>query len=45
MKQQLVEGLFLFALVWSLGATGDVAGRAAFDAFLRNLLMGSVPAE
>ena len=32
---KLVEPWFLFALVWSIGATGDAASRKKFDAFLR----------
>jgi dynein heavy chain, axonemal len=33
---QRVEGLFLFAITWSIGGTpATVADRAAFDAFLR----------
>lgn len=40
---QLVEGLFLFALVWSVGCTGDGASRARFDVFLRALMAGETP--
>jgi dynein heavy chain len=39
----LAEGAFLFALIWSVGATGDGESRKKFDALLRNLLSGSVP--
>lgn len=30
-----LEGMFLFAMVWSVGATCDAAGRAEFDHFFR----------
>lgn len=41
MKQ--LEGLFLFALVWSTGATCDIEGRHKFDRFFRTLIAGGVP--
>lgn len=34
-KAMQLEGLFLFALVWSVGATCDAAGQAEFDHFFR----------
>lgn len=34
-KAKQLEGLFLFALVWSAGATCDIAGRMKFDHFFR----------
>ena len=40
-----VQSIFLFALVWSVGACTDEAGRAEFDSTLRRLLVGDVPAE
>lgn len=40
---QMVEGLFLFALIWSAGCTGDGAGRARFNEFFRVLSIGDVP--
>ncbi len=39
---ELLQGLFTFALVWSIGGTTDSAGRSAFDAFLRKLLAHQV---
>ncbi len=33
--QLWVESLFVFSVVWSVGATGDTEGREAFDAFFR----------
>ncbi|KAH8086149.1 1-aminocyclopropane-1-carboxylate synthase [Aureococcus anophagefferens] len=35
-----VEGLFILAIVWSVGACVDFEGRKKFDAFLRILLSG-----
>ncbi|NWV36400.1 DYH1 protein, partial [Grantiella picta] len=32
---ELIEPWFIFALVWSVGATGDSAGREAFSTWLR----------
>ena len=41
-KSRLVqlEGVFVFALIWSVGATTNTAGRTAFDGFIRELLLG-----
>ena len=33
--QLWVESLFVFSMVWSVGATGDTDGREAFDTFFR----------
>jgi len=30
-----VESLFVFSVVWSVGATGDTEGREAFETFFR----------
>ncbi|EFJ29004.1 inner arm dynein 3-2 [Selaginella moellendorffii] len=38
-----VDSIFLFSLVWSIGATGDNEARQGFDAFLRQLAAGEVP--
>uniref|UniRef100_A0A8B9U7Y3 Dynein axonemal heavy chain 7 n=1 Tax=Anas zonorhyncha TaxID=75864 RepID=A0A8B9U7Y3_9AVES len=35
-----LQGLFLFALVWTIGGTIDADSRKKFDLFYRNLLMG-----
>jgi len=45
MRDQWVECMFLFALVWSLGASTDAEGRAKFSAFLRDTLAGNCPAD
>lgn len=42
-KIQLMEGAFLFAIMWSVGATGDSAGRKRFNEFFRTLSMGGTP--
>ena len=34
--QLWVESLFVFSVVWSVGATGDTEGREAFDTFFRS---------
>ncbi|CAH2307190.1 dynein heavy chain 3, axonemal [Pelobates cultripes] len=36
-----LQGLFLFALVWTIGGTIDANSRKKFDAFYRNLIMGT----
>ncbi|XP_062820321.1 dynein axonemal heavy chain 3 [Anolis carolinensis] len=35
-----LQGLFLFALVWTIGGTLNAESRKKFDHFYRNLLMG-----
>lgn len=35
-----LQGLFLFALVWTVGGIIDADSRKKFDLFYRNLLMG-----
>eukprot|EP00955_Chlamydomonas_euryale_P064420 358972-Chlamydomonas_euryale.AAC.1 len=42
-KVQMVEGMFLFAAIWSVGATTDAAGRAAFSDFFCTLAAGEAP--
>jgi hypothetical protein len=37
-QQTRLECLFLFSLVWSLGASVDGAGRTLFDTWLRRFL-------
>nr|XP_055037339.1 dynein axonemal heavy chain 3 isoform X1 [Misgurnus anguillicaudatus]XP_055037340.1 dynein axonemal heavy chain 3 isoform X1 [Misgurnus anguillicaudatus] len=37
-----LQGLFLFAVVWSLGGTINGHSRKKFDAFYRNLIMGAI---
>ena len=34
-KLQLVEGLFLFSIIWSAGCTGDGESRRKFNEFFR----------
>jgi hypothetical protein len=34
-KMQMVEGMFLFAMVWSVGCTTDGPGRDKFNVFFR----------
>eukprot|EP00698_Gefionella_okellyi_P007650 TRINITY_DN186_c0_g3_i1.p1 TRINITY_DN186_c0_g3~~TRINITY_DN186_c0_g3_i1.p1 ORF type:complete len:2618 (+),score=811.11 TRINITY_DN186_c0_g3_i1:164-8017(+) len=36
-----LEALFLFSLIWSVGATCDSDGRKKFDVFLRDLVMST----
>ena len=43
--QVWVQSLFLFALVWSIGANTDEEGRATFDHMLRKLLINDAPAD
>lgn len=39
---KLLEGLFIFSLIWSIGATTETAGRTLFNRFLRKLLRKAV---
>ena len=34
----MIEGLFIFSLIWSIGATTETAGRTLLNLFLRKLL-------
>ena len=43
--QVWVQSLFLFALVWSVGANTDEEGRTTFDHMLRKLLINDPPAN
>jgi dynein heavy chain len=40
---EILQGVFIFSLIWGVGATVDAAGRAKFDPFLRQLLKKEVP--
>ena len=40
-----MQSLFLFALVWSVGAKADEEGRTTFDHMLRKLLINDPPAD
>jgi hypothetical protein len=39
-----LDALFLFSLIWSIGATCDRPSAAKFNAFLRQLMAGKVTA-
>ena len=41
--KDMLQGLFVFCLIWSVGATVDEASRAKFDLFLRALLRKETP--
>ena len=43
--EELLESLFLFSLVWSVGASTDDKGRHSFDEFLRKLISGEKESE
>eukprot|EP00966_Prymnesium_polylepis_P139511 3223659-Prymnesium_polylepis.1 len=39
----ILQNLFLFSLIWGVGATVDEEGRNKFDAFVRQLMRKEVP--
>lgn len=41
-KKLFLEGLFLFAVVWSIGASTDEAGRTIFDRELREVINNGI---
>jgi dynein heavy chain len=40
-----IEGMFFFALIWSIGITGDTNSRAKFDIFLRKIIASGIDDE
>ena len=40
---EILQGLFLFAMIWGVGASVDGAGREKFDVFFKQLLRKEVP--
>ncbi|KAJ3091162.1 Dynein heavy chain 7, axonemal [Quaeritorhiza haematococci] len=41
LNAKMIQGVVLFALIWSVGATVTELGRTKFDTFVRGLLTGS----
>jgi dynein heavy chain len=39
---KVIEGAFVFSLIWSVGACVDGPGRKKFDSFLRGILTGDI---
>lgn len=39
---KVIEAIFIFSLVWSIGASTENEGRAKFNEFFRKLLDGGV---
>ena len=37
---KLIDGMFLFSLIWSIGASVEAEGRTKFTEFLRKLVDG-----
>lgn len=40
-----IEGMFFFALIWSIGITGDTNSRSKFDLFLRKIIASGIDDE
>ena len=40
---EILQGLFMFSLIWGVGATVDESGREKFDIFLKTLIRKEVP--
>jgi dynein heavy chain len=40
-----IEGMFFFALIWSIGITGDTNSRTKFDIFLRKIMVAGIDDE
>ena len=40
-----IEGMFFFALIWSIGITGDTNSRTKFDIFLRKIIISGINDE
>ncbi|CAF0812566.1 unnamed protein product [Didymodactylos carnosus] len=40
-----IEGMFFFALIWSIGITGDTNSRVKFDIFLRKIIANGLDDE
>ncbi|CAF5115576.1 unnamed protein product, partial [Rotaria magnacalcarata] len=40
-----IEGMFFFALIWSIGITGDTNSRVKFDIFLRKIMVAGIDDE
>ncbi|CAF1508861.1 unnamed protein product, partial [Adineta ricciae] len=40
-----IEGMFFFALIWSIGITGDTNSRVKFDIFLRRIITSGLDDE
>lgn len=34
--ESVIESLFVFTLIWSIGCTGDYDGRVKFDSYLKD---------
>lgn len=41
----LIQSLFLFAVVWTIGGNTDDEGRKRFDTILRKLIINDAPPE
>jgi len=44
-RYAIVEGKFVFSLVWSFGASADTANRKKIETEIKKILSGSIPVE